>query len=72
MEYPKEVQDAVDALNVAIPAIESLQKIDFEGALTSSLSPSQKLEVNKLKNSSPIIKEAKEMAKKFNVSKFNL
>lgn len=72
MGSDKEKDKLVKALEGLIPALKNLTDIDLDGALTSSLSEEDKAKVEDFKKNSDVIKEAQEMASKFNAKKWNV
>lgn len=72
MESHKEMDKLIEALEGLVPAVEKLISIDLDGALMGSLSKKDRAEVEEFKKTSDVLKQAEEMASKFNSNKWNL
>jgi Asp-tRNA(Asn)/Glu-tRNA(Gln) amidotransferase C subunit len=72
MGSDKELNKLAEALEGLIPAVEKLISVDLDGELLGSLSKKDRDEVEKFKQSSEVLREAEDMAAKFNASKWNL
>jgi hypothetical protein len=68
----KEIDKLTEVLEGLVPAVEKLSSIDLDGALLGSLSKEDRAKVQDFKENSDVIKEARDMAAKFNSKKWDL